>query len=69
MKYWLAIFCLLFSCTKPIVQEVNLIPKPQKLEVTDGVFSLSFNTNLIVDILLLVGIPFIVNFIILKAKK
>ena len=49
MKYWLGIFCLLFACTEPIVQEVNLIPKPQKLEISDGVFSLSFNTNLIID--------------------
>jgi len=49
MKYWLVIFCLLFACTEPIVQEVNLIPKPQKLEISDGVFSLSFNTNLIID--------------------
>ncbi len=48
MKYWLYI-CLLFACTDPKVQEVNLIPKPQKLEINDGVFSLSFNTNLIVD--------------------
>ena len=49
MKYWLSIFCLLFSCTKPILQEINLIPKPQKLEISDGIFSLSYNTNLIVD--------------------
>jgi hypothetical protein len=49
MKYWLAIFCLLFACTKPITQDVNLIPKPQKLEINNGVFSLSFNTNLIAD--------------------
>ena len=49
MKYWLAILCLLFACTKPIVQEVNLIPKPQKVEINEGAFSLSFNTNLIVD--------------------
>jgi len=49
MKYWLSIFYFLFSCTKPILQDVSLIPKPQKLEVTDGVFSLSYNTNLIVD--------------------
>ena len=49
MKYWTAIFYLLFACTKPIVKEVNLIPKPQKLEKSNGVFSLSFNTKLIVD--------------------
>ena len=49
MKYWLVIFCLLFACTKPIIKEVNLIPKPQKLETSDGIFSLSFNTKLIVD--------------------
>ncbi|MEC7863789.1 MAG: family 20 glycosylhydrolase, partial [Bacteroidota bacterium] len=49
MKYWTAIFYLLFACTKPIVKEINLIPKPQKLEKSNGVFSLSFNTKLIVD--------------------
>ena len=49
MRYWLAIFWLLFACSKPIVKDVNLIPKPQKLEKSDGVFSLSFNTNLISD--------------------
>jgi len=49
MRYWLGIFCLLFACTKPIVQDVNLIPKPQELEISDGVFSLNFNTNLISD--------------------
>ena len=49
MRYWLAIFWLLFACSKPIVKDVNLIPKPQKLEISDGVFSLSFNTNLITD--------------------
>ena len=49
MRYWLGICFLLFSCTKPIVQDINLIPKPQKLEISDGVFSLSFNSNLIFD--------------------
>ena len=49
MKYWLVIFCLLFSCNKSIIDDVNLIPKPQKLEKSNGVFSLSFNTKLIVD--------------------
>ena len=49
MRYWLGICFLLFSCTKPIVQDINLIPKPQKLEISDGLFSLSFNTNLIAD--------------------
>ena len=49
MKYLSAIICLLFACTKPIVQDATLIPNPQKLEISDGVFSLSFNTNLIVD--------------------
>ena len=68
MKYWLAIFCLLFSCTKPIVQEVNLIPKPQKLEVTDGVFSLSFNTNLIVDSLFYAESDYIKTLLNLELK-
>jgi len=49
MKYWFGIFCLLFACTKPIVKDINLIPKPQKIEISNGVFSLSFNTNLIID--------------------
>ena len=49
MKCWLSIFCLLVACTKPVLNEVNLIPKPQKLEVHKGGFSLSFNTNLIID--------------------
>ena len=49
MRYFIPILCLLFACTNQKVQEVNLIPKPQKLEINDGVFSLSFNTNLIVD--------------------
>ena len=49
MKYWLGIFCFLFACTEPIVHEGNLIPKPQNLEINNGLFSLSFNTNLIID--------------------
>ena len=49
MKYVLVIFCLLFSCIKPLVQEINLIPKPQELKITPGVFLLNFNTKLIVD--------------------
>ena len=49
MRYFIPIICLLFACTKPIVKDVSLIPKPQKLEINEGVFSLSFNTNLITD--------------------
>jgi hexosaminidase len=49
MRYFIPILCLLFACTDQKVQEVNLIPKPQKLEINDDVFSLSYNTNLIVD--------------------
>ena len=49
MRYWLGIFFLSFSCSKPIIQDVSLIPKPQKLEIHDGAFLLSFNTKLIAD--------------------
>ena len=49
MKYLFPIVCLLFACAERKAQEVNLIPKPQKLEINEGVFSLSFNTNLITD--------------------
>ena len=49
MRYFIPILCLLFACTDQKVQEVNLIPKPQKVEINEGAFSLSFNTNLIVD--------------------
>ena len=49
MKYLFPIVCLLFACVERKAQEVNLIPKPQKLEINEGVFSLSFNTNLITD--------------------
>ena len=49
MKYWLSIFCLLFSCTKSIVKDVSFIPKPQKLELSDSFFLLNYNTNLIAN--------------------
>jgi len=49
MKYWTGILCLTIACAKPTLKEVNLIPKPQKIEIKDGVFSLNFNTNLIFD--------------------
>ena len=40
---------MFFACSEPKVQKVNFIPKPQKLEINDGVFLASFKTNLIVD--------------------
>ncbi len=49
MKYWTGILCLTIACVKPTLKEVNLIPKPQKIEIKDGAFSLNFNTNLIFD--------------------
>jgi hexosaminidase len=68
MRYFIPIFCLLFACTKPILQEVNLIPKPQKLEISDGVFSLSFNTNLIADSLFYTESDYLKELLNLKLK-
>ena len=47
-KYFFICF-LFFSCNNSIIEEVNLIPKPQKLQIKSGFFSLDHNTNLIID--------------------
>lgn len=49
MKYWLIIVCFTFACKNPIINDINLIPKPHKLEITDGYFYLNYNTNLLFD--------------------
>ena len=45
MRYFIPIICLLFACTDQKVKEVNLIPKPQKVEINEGAFSLSYKTT------------------------
>ena len=40
---------LFFSCNNSIIEDVNLIPKPQKLQIKSGFFSLDHNTNLIIE--------------------
>ena len=47
-KYFFICF-LFFSCNNSIIEEVNLIPKPQKLQIKSDFFSLDHNTNLIID--------------------
>ena len=47
-KYFFICF-LFFSCNNSIIEKANLIPKPQKLQIKSGYFSLNHNTNLIID--------------------
>ncbi|HIG32578.1 MAG TPA: beta-N-acetylhexosaminidase [Flavobacteriales bacterium] len=68
MRYFIPILCLLFACTDQKVQEVNLIPKPQKLEINDGVFSLSYNTNLMVDSLFYTASDYLKEILNLELK-
>ena len=50
LKYLIVIFYVVFtSCNNVNIQEVNLIPKPQKLEISEGSFYLNHTTNLITD--------------------
>jgi len=53
MRYLIFTIVLFFSCSNPQKQEVNLIPKPQEIQVNEGVFTLSNNTSIIYDSLFL----------------
>ena len=68
MRYFIPIICLLFACTDQKVKEVNLIPKPQKVEINEGAFSLSFNTNLIVDSLFFAEADYLKELLNLELK-
>ena len=49
MRYIIGICLLLAACSQPQPMEVNLIPKPQSLEVQEGMFVLNHSTASEVD--------------------
>ena len=53
MRYLIFTIVLFFSCSTPEKQEVNLLPKPQEIQINEGVFTLSNNTSIIYDSLFL----------------
>ena len=53
MRYLIFTIVLFFSCSNPEKQEVNLLPKPQEIQINEGVFTLSNNTSIIYDSLFL----------------
>jgi hexosaminidase len=48
MRYLLFLI-ILFSCGSPKKSDINLIPKPQKIEINNNSFTLSKNTHIITD--------------------
>ncbi len=59
LVFFLSVF--LFSCGSPENIEVNLIPKPQKIELKQGVFQLSKQTNWQVDSVFLAESSYLQN--------
>lgn len=49
MRYLIGLCVLLAACSQPQPKEVNLIPKPQSLEIQAGVFVLDERTKSVVD--------------------
>ena len=49
MRYIIGIYLFLAACSQPQPIEVNLIPKPQSLEIKEGVFVLNHSTGIEVD--------------------
>ena len=63
MRYPFLLIWLLFACSEPKIQQVNLIPQPQSITLHAGVFLLGSGTGINVDSAFLVDAKYLKNLI------
>ena len=68
MRYIFLLIWLLFACSEPKIQQVNLIPKPQSITLNEGVFLLGSSTGINIDSVFLVDAKYLKNLIKLPLK-
>ena len=68
MRYTFLLIWLLFACSEPKIQQVNLIPKPQSITLNEGLFLLGTGTGINVDSAFLVDAKYLKNLIKLPLK-
>ena len=68
MRYIFLLIWLLFACSEPKIQQVNLIPKPQSITLNKGVFLLGSSTGINIDSVFLVDAKYLKNLIKLPLK-
>ena len=68
MRYIFLLIWLLFACSEPKIQQVNLIPKPQSITLNEGVFPLGHSTGINIDSVFLVDAKYLKNLIKLPLK-